>query len=119
MPLYEYACDDCKDPAGEPRRVEIFKPFSDASRRESCALCGRPLRRIYSLQAPPNFNAYYEPLYKTTITSASQERKLMRRHGHVDGEPFRKKYSAHIKNAARKARNPHSVVFGNPRRKVA
>ena len=41
MPIYEFACDECK------AEKEVDRPMSEAGNRETCQ-CGRDMRRLFS-----------------------------------------------------------------------
>jgi hypothetical protein len=73
--------------------------------REVCADCGKDLRRVFAAPKAQVFESFYDPTYECHITSAKQESRLMKEHGHINANdaPFKKKYKEQIKKARWKA----------------
>ena len=110
--IYEYQCTRCKDDEGNPQRLDIIKPVKDCSKPEQCAVCKSTLQRIYSFERTPEFVEFYDDQYKTNISSARQEAKLMKAHGHIhaqDNDNMRKKFAYDLK---RKKRQPKYSYAG-------
>lgn len=97
--LYPYRCGYEACPSFG-KDVDISKPVKDSSRPEACEACGQEMERVYSFSRAPEFKPFYDEQYQTVITSAGQEKRLMKQHGHIDAHDLlSKKYSAQIKNA--------------------
>lgn len=45
--IYEYVCDS-KECIGYGVSVEINKTLADVARKETCTICNKPLRRVYT-----------------------------------------------------------------------
>lgn len=77
MPLYEHKCEPC-------RKVHLFhRPMSQAGNEEVCPDCSTKTTRIYSFTRKKEFFGYFDEQYKTYISSETQERREMKKHGHV------------------------------------
>lgn len=112
MPLYPYECPSCAE-KGLRHEFDIWKPFKDSSRSEKCPVCNSTLERVFRLANALTFQPFFDPTYNREITSARQEKRLMREHGHINGsEVFGKKYEGQVKHARWKAKHSHTVRFG-------
>ena len=110
--VYEYRCEACAS-KGLRYEFDIWKPIKDSSRSETCPDCGATLERVFRLANALTFQSFYDQTYNTEITSARQEKSLMKKHGHINGsEVFGKKYEAQVKHAKWKAKHSHTVRFG-------
>lgn len=100
MPLYEFKCNDCN-------QTDVFhRPMKEAADPHKCTKCNKDMDRVYSQQRAKEFFSYYDEQYKCEIHSKAQEKRLMKKNGHVDARetPSRKKYEAQIKEARKKAK---------------
>ena len=81
-------------------------------------MCDGDLERVYALQRTPEFKSFYDPTYGCEITSRSQEKRLMKQHGHIEANGlFAQKYAAQIKEARWKRNHGYSI-YGSKHRKV-
>lgn len=97
MPQYEYKCSK----HGE---ILLYKPFSESGREEFCELCQDKLQRVYSVQLKKEFFAYDDPQYKCTISSAKEERAMMKKNKHVYFDETPAAQNPRWKEVKRKAR---------------
>lgn len=98
MPIYEYQCGTCKT------SMDVHKTMANVSREEACPSgCGQ-MGRIYSFGRTKEFETFYDEQYKCTISSARQEARLMRAHGHIDARdtPQRERFRDKIRSKQRK-----------------
>ena len=104
MPIYQHECPNCKDSQGREKIHDFFRPMSQAGDIEVCPDCKSETKRIYSFSREKEFFSYEDEQYKTNISSKSEEKRLMKMHGHVDTRetPFYEKWKHHTKIARRK-----------------
>lgn len=97
--IYAYECPSCAK-AGREHLFDVWKSFKDASRRETCGVCRKVLRRVFTVPVAQTFTPFFDPTYKRQITSRRQDERLMKAHGHIDAHDiYRKKYKEQIKRA--------------------
>lgn len=102
--VYPYVCDNesCSE---RDKEQCIVKSHTDASRSENCPACHGELRRLYISTRSDQFQEFYDPQYKTWISSARQEKALMKQHGHIEmHDILRKKYPGAAEHARDKDR---------------
>ena len=80
--LYEFSCPSCKTSGGD-KVHEVARRMQEAGNPYICPDCQSVCERIYSFQRTKEFMAYQDAQYGCEITSAKQEKRLMKKHGHV------------------------------------
>lgn len=77
MPLYGYRCD-CG------HQFDEHHTMAQATSLQSCPSCGALAMRTYGFYKDKEFQSFFDDQYKCEIRSAKQERKLMKKHGHIN-----------------------------------
>ena len=98
MPNYEYECETCK------KVITKYKPIAECATDEHCEKCNSKMARLYGFQRRPEFWEYFDEQYQKPITSARQEEKEMRKHGHIYAADtgMRERFRDDIKRKQRK-----------------
>ncbi len=78
MPMYSYHCNECKE------SFEGAYPMSEAAHSQACPKCRKLAQRTYEFQTQSEYVAFYDEQYKCMISSRGQEKKLMKKHGHIN-----------------------------------
>lgn len=75
--MYEHRCDDCD-------KAFIFqRTVDECSKAEKCPVCNKKTVRLYSMYKSPEFPTYFDETYGCEIRNATQEKKIMKKHGHI------------------------------------